>query len=45
MLGEDEDNSSDGSFNSKSVWKRMAIVVAGPLLISYWLCVIGNYTW
>lgn len=31
MLGEDEDNSSDGSFNSKSVWKRMAIVVAGPL--------------
>lgn len=31
MLGEDEDNNSDGSFNSKSVWKRMAIVVAGPL--------------
>ena len=28
---QDEDNSSDGSFNSKSVWKRMAIVVAGPL--------------
>ena len=31
MLGEDEDNMEEGSFNSKSVWKRMAIVFAGPL--------------
>ena len=31
MLGEEEDDVSEGSFNSKSVWKRMAIVVAGPL--------------
>ena len=30
MLGEDEDNNSEGSFNSKSVWKRMAIIFAGP---------------
>ncbi len=30
MLGEDEDNNAEGSFNSKSVWKRMAIVFAGP---------------
>ena len=31
MLGEEEDDNSEGSFNSKSVWKRMAIIVAGPL--------------
>ncbi len=31
MLGEDEDDSSDGSFNNKSVWKRIAIVAAGPI--------------
>lgn len=30
MLGEDEDNVEEGSFNSKSVWARMAIVFAGP---------------
>jgi regulator of sigma E protease len=30
MLGEDEDNEEEGSFNSKSVWARMAIVFAGP---------------
>lgn len=31
MLGEDEDNKEEGSFNSKSIWARMAIVFAGPL--------------
>lgn len=31
MLGEDEDNNSEGSFNSKSVWKRIAIIAAGPI--------------
>lgn len=31
MLGEDEDNDSEGSFNKASVWRRIAIVVAGPL--------------
>lgn len=30
MLGEDEDNDEEGSFNSKSIWARMAIVFAGP---------------
>lgn len=30
MLGEDEDNNEEGSFNSKSIWARMAIVFAGP---------------
>ncbi len=30
MLGEDEDNMEEGSFNSKNVWQRMAIVFAGP---------------
>ena len=30
MLGEDEDNMEEGSFNSKSKPKRMAIVFAGP---------------
>lgn len=31
MLGEDEDNEEEGSFNSKSIWARMAIVFGGPL--------------
>ncbi|MCR5704311.1 MAG: RIP metalloprotease RseP [Eubacterium sp.] len=30
MLGEDEDNDEEGSFNSKPLWARMAIVFAGP---------------
>lgn len=30
MLGEDEDTVVEGSFNSKSVWARMAVVFAGP---------------
>ena len=31
MLGEDEENSEEGSFGSKSVWKRIAIIAAGPI--------------
>lgn len=31
MLGEDEDCDKEGSFNSKSVWKRIAIIAAGPV--------------
>lgn len=31
MLGEDEDNMEEGSFNSKPRWQRMLIVFAGPL--------------
>lgn len=30
MLGEDQDTVVEGSFNSKSVWARMAVVFAGP---------------
>lgn len=44
MMGEDDaDDMSEGSFNSKSVWARMSVIVAGPLfnLILAWvLCVI-----
>ena len=37
MLGEDEDNAEEGSFNSKPLWARMAIVVAGTLFLHfYW---------
>lgn len=32
MLGEDEDNYDERSFQAKSVWKRMAVVVAGPFM-------------
>ncbi len=31
MEGEDEDSSAEGSFNSKSVWARIAVVAAGPI--------------
>lgn len=31
MLGEDEDSDKEGSFNSKPVWKRIAIIAAGPI--------------
>ncbi|WP_346697969.1 RIP metalloprotease RseP [Catenibacillus scindens] len=31
MLGEDEDENSEGSFNTKSVWARMSVVLAGPI--------------
>lgn len=31
MLGEDEDAPEEGSFNTKSVWARMTVVLAGPI--------------
>lgn len=32
MMGEDDvDDTTDGSFNSKSVWARMSVIVAGPV--------------
>lgn len=31
MVGEDEENTAPDSFNSKGVWARFSIVVAGPL--------------
>lgn len=32
MMGEDDtDDVTDGSFNSKSVWARMSVIVAGPV--------------
>ena len=31
MAGEDEDNDEEGSFNTKSVWARMSVVLAGPV--------------
>ena len=31
MEGEDAESNSEGSFNSKSVWARMAVVAAGPI--------------
>ena len=32
MVGEDEENSSPASFEKKNVWKRIAIVLAGPVM-------------
>ena len=43
MLGEDEDSDSEGSFNSKSVGKRIAIIAAGPVfnfLLAFILSVV-----
>ncbi len=31
MLGEDEDSQTPGSFNSASVWGRIAVIAAGPI--------------
>lgn len=31
MEGEDEDSDAEGSFQSKSVWARIAVVAAGPI--------------
>lgn len=31
MRGEDEDDSGEGSFNSKSVLRRMSVIAAGPI--------------
>lgn len=30
MMGEDDDDISEGSFNSKSVWARISVIFAGP---------------
>ena len=44
MMGEDDaDDLSEGSFNSKSVWARMSVIIAGPvfnLILAWILCVI-----
>lgn len=44
MMGEDDvDDMSEGSFNSKSVWRRMSVIVAGPvfnLILGWILCVV-----
>lgn len=32
MVGEDEDSDDPGAFGNKAVWKRILIVVAGPLV-------------
>lgn len=44
MMGEDDVNDmSEGSFNSKSVWARMSVIVAGPvfnLILAWILCMI-----
>ena len=37
MLGEDEDSDKEGSFNSKSVWKRIAIIAQVVFLIFFLL--------
>lgn len=31
MMGEDTDDVSEGSFNSKSVWARISVIAAGPI--------------
>ena len=44
MMGEDDaDDLSEGSFNSKSVWARISVIVAGPafnLILAWILCTI-----
>ncbi len=31
MVGEDDDDNTEGSFNNASVWARISVVVAGPI--------------
>ena len=31
MVGEDDDDDSEGSFNKASVWARISVVAAGPI--------------
>ena len=43
MLGEDDEDTGEGSFNSKSVWARMSVIAAGPLfnlLLAFLLSII-----
>ncbi len=32
MVGEDEENDSEDSFNQKPLWKRLLIIIAGPMM-------------
>lgn len=32
MVGEDEDSDSENAFNNKSVWQRLLIIAAGPIM-------------
>lgn len=32
MVGEDEESDSENAFNKKTVWQRLSIVIAGPLM-------------
>ena len=41
MLGEDQDDTSEGTFGSKSVWARIAIVAAGPVFNFILACVFS----
>ena len=34
MVGEDDDDDSQGSFNQASVWARISVVAAGPIFNS-----------
>lgn len=43
MVGEEEESDDEGSFGSKSVWARMAVIAAGPIfnfLLAFLLSVI-----
>ncbi len=44
VMGEDDaDDMSEGSFNSKSVWQRISVIIAGPLfnlILALILCII-----
>lgn len=36
MVGEDTDETGENSFNSKSVWQRFSVIVAGRFLTLFW---------
>lgn len=40
MMGEDEEDYTEGSFNSKSVWARISVIAAGPIF-NFILALIG----
>jgi regulator of sigma E protease len=47
MVGEDTDDSSEGSFNSKGVWARFSVIFAGPffnfvLAFVFSVIILGN---
>lgn len=41
MLGEDEEAEGEGSFSGKSVWARLMIVAAGPLMNIFTALILG----